>query len=390
MSGDGRVSSLLHSGGALDTQLSALIAAAALDPGKWQHVLDKLSVSIPGVRTQMFGYDVETKTDLGLLQHGYAPDAIEEYLNHYGALNVWVPGFFRHKAGATVPSQAMATRDVVVQSTFYNEWVRPQEDVTSGGAVMLFKEKNRMFVLGGNIPSRHAERLQPQLLAVLEKIAAQLQQTFEVNRALAGLSLEKYVAGHAANQVNAIVLLSPTGRLIYGNKVANDLMAAGTVMKLRFERKCHFVDPAVQMRLEAALHPLSRDVPQTFLVHAGDGTQLFTSRLLAIPPDALDYSPFGTLIGLNESAFILAMTPTNHQQGIEVLLNQHFGLTLAEARVANAISLGLSPRDIAERDAVSVHTVRSQVKAAMAKTDSNRQVQLAAKVMALRMSRPDR
>lgn len=390
MPGDKRVSSLLHSNGALDAELTALIGACALDPSKWQSVLDRLSGSIGGLRTQMLGFDFETGTDLGLLYQGYAADAIDDYLNHYGASNVWMPGFIRHGAGVTVPSQAMATPEEVQGSAFYHEWVKPQEDVTAGGGVILFKDQNRMVALGGNIPSHLGARLQPQFLAVLDQISGPMQQAFEVNRALAGLSLEKYVAGQAASQINAIILLSPSGRLLYCNRVAEELIEVGTLMKMGFSRRPQFADPVAQTCLDEALYRLSSRSPRTFPVHACTLGQSFTARLLSIQSDALDYSPFGTLVGLDEPAFLLALTPTHRQHGIEALLVKRFGMTMAEAKVANAIAEGLSPREIAQRDALSVHTIRTQLKAAMAKTQSNRQVQLAAKVLALKLNQPSR
>lgn len=389
MSGDSRVSTLLKSGGILDPELSALIGACALDPGKWQTVLDKISGAVGGLRTQMFGYDLEANAKFSLLQQGYSPDALADYLNHYGKLNVWLPGFNNHGAGYPIAAQALVSREAMENSAFYHEWVRPQEDITAGGAVMLFKDKNRMFALGGNIPSRHRAQMQPQFLALLGQMVGPMQQAFEVNRALAGLSLEKYVAGHVASQVNAIVLLSPTGRIFYSNCIADELMAAGSVLKIGSNRRLHFADPVAQGRLEASLHPLPPVIPKTFPVNSGESRQSYTARLLAIQCDGLDHSPFGALIGLDEPAFILALTPVQHQQCVEPLLIQRFGLTMAEARVASAIAAGLSPQEMAQRDLVSVHTIRTQLKAAMAKTGSSRQAQLAAKVMALQMSQPN-
>lgn len=389
MSGDRRVSPLLKSGGILDSELTALIGACALDPSKWQTVLDKISGAMGGLRTQMFGYDLEANTKFGLIQKGYAADALEDYLNHYGKLNVWLPGFDKHGPGYAIPSQSLVSREELERSAFYQEWVRPQEDITAGGAVMLFKDKNRMFALGGNIPSRLSAQMQPQFLALLGQMVGPMQQAFEVNRALAGLSLEKYVAGHVASQVNAIVLLSPTGLVLYSNCIADDLMATGAVLKVDRKRKLQFADPVAQDRLEASLHPLFPVIPKTFSVNSGDSGQSFTARLLALQSDGLDHSPFGALIGLDESAFILALTPAQHQQSAQSLLIQRFGLTMAEARVADAIAQGLSPQEMAQRDLVSVHTIRTQLKAAMAKTGSSRQAQLAAKVTKLQMSQPD-
>jgi len=58
------------------------------------------------------------------------------------------------------------------------------------------------------------------------------------------------------------------------------------------------------------------------------------------------------------------------------LLQQVFGLTRGEARLANQLLCGLSLQAIAERDGLSVATVRSHTKAVLAKTRTHRQAQL--------------
>jgi DNA-binding CsgD family transcriptional regulator len=388
MAGDERVSALLRSGGVLDPELMALISACALDPSKWQAVLEKLSSSIGGLRTQMFGFDTQSGMNLGLLQQGYEPEALESYLSYYGQMNVWLPGFTKHRPGNAVAAQTLAPREVMENTAFYHEWVRPHENITGGGGALLFREDSRMFGFGGNIPAHLAEQLEPQFLALLDLLVGPLQQAFEVNRALAGLSLEKYVAGHAASQENAIFLLSPTGRLLYCNKVAEDLAKDGTVIGVGFGRRFYFSDAAAQERLEEALHPALPVVPQTFPVRASAHSPAYTSRMMAIQIDGLDHSPYGALIGIDEPAFILALTPRKARPDVELMLCQRFGLTAAEARVAAAIAQGFSPQEIAQRDERSVHTVRAQLKAAMTKTNSNRQVQLVGRVMTLQMGYP--
>jgi DNA-binding CsgD family transcriptional regulator len=57
-------------------------------------------------------------------------------------------------------------------------------------------------------------------------------------------------------------------------------------------------------------------------------------------------------------------------------LKKMFGLTPAEAKIAVQISLGHPPTDIAEANGVTIATVRSQLAAVFAKTQTQRQVEL--------------
>jgi DNA-binding CsgD family transcriptional regulator len=61
-----------------------------------------------------------------------------------------------------------------------------------------------------------------------------------------------------------------------------------------------------------------------------------------------------------------------------LVLEGLFDLTTAEARVARAVSIGQSVNSIASENAVSLETVRSQLKMVLHKTGTHRQSELAA------------
>ena len=65
------------------------------------------------------------------------------------------------------------------------------------------------------------------------------------------------------------------------------------------------------------------------------------------------------------------------------VLARAWRLTPAEVRSVSALALGQSPRDIAMRSAISVHTVRTQLKRAMAKAGVHSQSALVASVYSL-------
>ena len=66
------------------------------------------------------------------------------------------------------------------------------------------------------------------------------------------------------------------------------------------------------------------------------------------------------------------------------LLVAQFGLTRSEAEVAVALNAGQMITEIAAFRAVSVHTVRNQVKSALSKTNSRRQAELTRLIETLR------
>jgi DNA-binding CsgD family transcriptional regulator len=83
-----------------------------------------------------------------------------------------------------------------------------------------------------------------------------------------------------------------------------------------------------------------------------------------------------TMMALGDS--VLHATEVR-DEALQAVLLQEFGLTAAEAQVVTALCQGDSTAVIAERRAVSVTTVRNQIKSVMAKAGVHRQSELLAR-----------
>jgi DNA-binding CsgD family transcriptional regulator len=82
---------------------------------------------------------------------------------------------------------------------------------------------------------------------------------------------------------------------------------------------------------------------------------------------------------------VILLDPEDCPEPSHALLQQVFGLTRGEARLAVQLSCGQSLQDIAEASGVSIGTVRSQAKAVLTKTDTHRQAELVALLTRLAM-----
>ncbi len=134
-----------------------------------------------------------------------------------------------------------------------------------------------------------------------------------------------------------------------------------------------FVDRSATTILEKGIaglkSPAAADV-RSFPVKSMTPGALAIAHLIPITGEARD---------LFDGAFgVLVLTPVNpsHAPGLAIIRGL-FDLTPTEAKVASAITAGLSVEEIATRHTVSFETVRAQVKAIFAKTGTNRQSQVA-------------
>lgn len=87
-------------------------------------------------------------------------------------------------------------------------------------------------------------------------------------------------------------------------------------------------------------------------------------------------------------ALIMAYTPAARVRLDAAFVASCFDLTPAESRVAVALAQGLSKDDIARAHHVSAETVRTQIKAVMAKTGTVRQADLVSMLATMPVSRP--
>jgi DNA-binding CsgD family transcriptional regulator len=81
----------------------------------------------------------------------------------------------------------------------------------------------------------------------------------------------------------------------------------------------------------------------------------------------------------DERHFLVLIADLNTLTGARADLLEHgFGLTACEARVAVALSTGMTPTEIAKHHGISMGTVRSQLKSIFVKTGTRRQPELIA------------
>lgn len=77
-------------------------------------------------------------------------------------------------------------------------------------------------------------------------------------------------------------------------------------------------------------------------------------------------------------AILMLVDPDEHREPAEPILRQAFGLTPAEARLAIELASGQELREIAAAQHISELTVRTQLRAIFAKTETHRQAELVA------------
>jgi DNA-binding CsgD family transcriptional regulator len=361
-------------------RLTTLTYSAALAPEKWQLVLEAMTEVSGGVHTHLFGFDLEAGASIVSGYSGYDPDYLPLYDDYFHQKNVWAEGFINAEVGVSVPSEWMCSREDLYRSEFYNDWVRPQEDILGGGGALLFKEDRRMFAFGGNIRRRDVDRLEGRWLRLVGELVPHFQQAFEISRMLAGLTLEKRAIMLARDPENAAcIVVNSRRRIVHADANAIAMLEDGGLIRRDMLQRLVFADWQTDRQFEMALGAVEKSEthhPRSLEVQDGPDGEPLTCRIAHLEPDRLDYPPFGILLGNTERCFLIALSGERNGGPRREAIRDRYGLTGQETNVVLKVAEGLTLREIAELREVSIHTVRNQVKSAMSKMDARRQSDL--------------
>lgn len=370
--------------------LARLMSVAALDPGAWGAVIGKMSAMCGDINTHMFGFDmVAGHSEACHVTHGYDPEFMRLYDTHYYQINEWAPGFSEAEAGTVLASQQMRAEEEIRKTEFYADWVQPQENIIAGGGAVLLKDPTRAFLIGGNIRAGDSERLQPVWLDLVARCVPLLQYALEINRTLAGLRLEAHLLRQDIDPDGALVLvLNVDGRIVNLDAAAARMIEASQLIALSANGVCSLTDAVAMAQIEGmiALHRRSgRNPTQPVTVRHGD--RRFRCHVVFLDGETEQTLRYGQSFFALPPLTVLVMKPyTSRPELPDDMLKRiaaALGITAGEANVANLLAQELTPAEIAERCAKSLHTVRNQIKSALSKSGCRRQSELVARVVKL-------
>ena len=269
----------------------------------------------------------------------------------------------------------------IARSPFYQEFFRSHDiSTTAANRVVSSNSINAYLSLQRRLQ-------QPGFtdadFALFRHFIPHVQRAVRIRMELRSLSERAAISSLVLNQLRvALLVLDERGQLLLANAQAEALLRRIPQLPVRGgQLKPQGLRPGMFERL------LASACGRTGAVQAGaallsDAQGQTTLQLLVLPLPA-------SLHAINPWQRPLAMVvlsepdkPLSVQQH---LLHQLYGLTAAEARVAQAIYQGDTPAQAAEHLGVTVGTVRSQLKAIFAKTGASRQAELIRLLSVLRM-----
>lgn len=166
------------------------------------------------------------------------------------------------------------------------------------------------------------------------------------------------------------LIFDPMGRVLGANTLIEKL---GDIVIFRAHEKFALVDARANILLKQVIETSSVNgfaAPYSFSVADTLGVAKMVAHVIPICGQSRDI--------FVRCAGVLTLTPVTSTQMPSVdLVQSLFDFTVAEARVARFIAQGETVEDIAITNAVSINTVRAQVRSVLEKTGCRRQIEVA-------------
>ena len=354
---------------------------AALDSSRWPSFMERLASSLNAGIGMLWLHDFGAArysfdTDGGNLSTVTGLDAptLAEFSAYYGARNVWVPNASQLAEGSITVSSVLYPDALLKRTEWYDGFLRKCDLFYAVGSSIVKEEKRDVKM--SFVRSERAGRYDEAELHLVRQLMPHLRNAVLLHRNLYRLKTLAASAIAALDRVPmGIVLLTSSGRLMHANRRAHELVHATAA--LRFEPSGCL--KATTLAATGCLQRLIRDAvgtavgkgvsPGGALRLAGrDGRRLH----LLVTPLPLESSPFEA----DAAAAIFCSDPDAAAGAVARHLECMFGMTPAEARLTEALVGGQSLRQYAEARRLAMSTVRTQLKAATAKTGTRRQADL--------------
>lgn len=363
---------------------------AALDMALWPDTLQSMAELHQAVRA--FMYTPLTTPEAGgyLLTHD--PVQMSEFQRwsaKYGAMDPWVEAVQRKNLayeGNSILSQDLLPDEELVRHPFYTEFLyHHNARHLCSGVVFLGREPELPTVVASVHGAVDAPPFDEENRHIHGLLLRHLSRAVGVMTKLRNTQMQLAANLAALNILpGAVLLLNETGHVLFANAAAQNIFARHDSLSLRAtsasgtEGRLQAHTDRDTRQLQAQLtDTLSRDLLNT--PHFGPG--------LAIPKKAgeghwvVRMAPLtdksGSLFdGINPKAIAFITDSAANWRLDATLLRNTYGLTDAEARVAQALVNLQGVQQVAEQCGTTENTVKTQLKAIFSKTGTHSQAQL--------------
>jgi DNA-binding CsgD family transcriptional regulator len=327
-------------------------------------VLPGLFVTLRGSKASFFAAEIEPD-----------PAWKRAFDEHFIRLDVRRPLIQALPQGSVFVGQRLLPDREFVRTEFYNDFLRPQGLFHIAGGVPI-NDQCRVVVL--RVIRRRRDRpFAPRELRPIHLLLPHLRQALLLGEELFAARAQATAQMDVLDRFAAGVLtVAKSGRVLALNQAARAIIARKDGLCLNAQGHLEAFRPSADQHLQRAISaalapPLAGDTPSQPLCLARPSGR----RPLALLVAPVRSARFRDMVD-GAQAIVFVMDPEIRLAPPVQHVCMHLGVTPAEAKLLIALAQGKSVASAAEELEISVHTARTQLKAALSKTAARRQGEL--------------
>jgi len=352
--------------------------AAALGERSWDVALQGFAAATGSRGSQLIGRKADLSVVFNVMTN--SEPVLQRLVIERQSLNPRPPVVERAPILATVADWDVLSPEQSKRDTFYQEVLRPWDAPFFCATVLARHEHS--FVTLGVVRSQADGYITPEQRGIFALLAPHARAAIRLQHALEDKGAA-VLAGCMEALSIPLFLCDWTGRVRLLTSAAEALVANRGGLELK-DGRLHAARATETRSLHEAIdgalrvdRPPGPPVLRTVVVHDREGDAA------PIVLDVFPIPPRPGALRLSSSAprvLIVACGQRRGEARRTAILGAVYGLTAAETEVAQRLAAGTSAQAIAVQRGVAVGTVRTQIKAVLAKLGVRRQTELSARL----------
>lgn len=344
------------------------VYASGLDRDRLPEALEATNSLIGGAGALLEVIDKPTRRHREYCSVGLPNVARAPYIEQFAALNPRIPFAFRQPRGKIICDYQVLDEDEMTRNPFYSEFL---QSLGLRYCLRALLEQTPDKWVGVSVQrTRKQGHPDKREIALMQRLVPHYQRAYDVGARLKTVADRSGVLENALDWLaDGVALLRADGDIIYINDTMRALAQRGDGLRLS-DRTIEFAAPDSRRRFEAALgavarigDPSSDAHPTDFPVPRSDGIPAY---IVSVRP--LVGGQAHTTRHTQAKVMVLIRDPLWQNPATSQMLQQLFGLTNAEAHLAQALCAGTTTGTYALERGVSINTVYSHLKRIREKT----------------------